>query len=642
MLFLILRVLFFLGNICSLFIPNTAQLVNSWWGFIPVLFLFASFASGILGWGLVLEKKFGGGGGGVYLLSSLAAVGFAMVAGHLGLLGPGHRWIFILFLNLGIYLAPQDGLAKQILWFKNPWLNGIFVFTFGLRAFSAFLPQGHGDPLLYHLMAPRLWNLQGIVKLNQDLPVPLLASTWEYFYLWPQVLFTSAAASVSELVLAQIFSQWIHLIWGLYGSIWILNELIDRKKLQLPETHRAILMLALLFVYSMQWTGALAKNDCGVAFWCLGAWLYLGDFKFKSWILAGIFAGLAVAGKISAILFLIPLAIFAFFQLVYFKWKKQLDWSLFGQLLVGSVLGVILGAGPVYLRNWIETHNPFYTMFAHIFPSYWISQSWADHFSTHQPSEEANHLEIFIYRVRQLLAEAPGYWLWIFAPIAMYFRRPKLAKVWDWYLLFALSILVCVFAVQKNAEVRYLGAALWLGSLLGLYFCLSLLDLLPKKFERGIVVFLFVGLMATSKLPTHFLWKFFKSTPGEAHVLEHSGGSAKAWLRENIKNNNLVVIYGDNETYYLSTIRTTILTERPDIDKATYGLKELPAFLKGLCQTSGAKYLLDARDGSAIKLRFPDTAWDRALLFEGDGARVYDLVKLQSLVLKNNFGCGKN
>jgi hypothetical protein len=102
------------------------------------------------------------------------------------------------------------------------------------------------------------------------------------------------------------------------------------------------------------------------------------------------------------------------------------------------------------------------------------------------------------------------------------------------------------------------------------------------------------------------------------------------------------VINGDNETYYLSTIRSTVLTERPDIDAATYGKTNFPTFLSGLCQSSGAKYLLDARANASLEGRFPSPAWKASILFQADGATVYDLEKLQALVLKENAGCGKN
>ena len=146
-----------------------------------------------------------------------------------------------------------------------------------------------------------------------------------------------------------------------------------------------------------------------------------------------------------------------------------------------------------------------------------------------------------------------------------------------------------------------------------------------------------IGITADTALR---LGKFFKTTPGEAFVLGHTGGKAKAWLRAHA-GDRLVVIYGDNETYYLSTLRTAVLTERPDIDAATYHKTDVAEFLRGLCRSSGAGLLIDVRTATGLQARFPGQYWDEAVLFEADGARVYDLVKLQAMVLKGEAGCGK-
>jgi hypothetical protein len=480
------------------------------------------------------------------------------------------------------------------------------------------------------------------VHLSPDLPIPLLAATWEYFYLWPQVLFTSEPASVHQLVVAQIFSQWIHLIWGLYGSIAVLNQLIGQKKWFSGEVERAALFLALMFVPSIQWTAALAKNDCAMAFWSLGSWLFLREAlatgRSRWWFIGGLFAGLAVSAKISAILFLIPLAAVVIGQ--YVLNRKPLS-ALFPALLL-AIGGSLLGAGPIYLRNWIETKNPFYTMFAKYFPGPWVSESWAAHFNTHQPSGGASWLEMMGLRMAQLGRESPMLWLWLLLPLLLFRRETRLAlKEWlDWIVLFILAYILMFVAVMHDAELRYLGASLWVAAVLGVCFgLLAIREFLPKWQRVGGVVMI-LALLGISKLPTHFLWKFFRTEPGAAYVLTHTAGEAKAWLRENA-GNRLVVIYGDNETYYLSTIRSTVLTERPDIDAATYKVTDVKQFMKGLCETSQAGLLIDARTARGLHVRFPGAPWESAILLERGTARIYDLVKLQSLILGEDLGCGR-
>lgn len=619
-----------------------AAWVDSWFGIFPLAIFFLSFAAGIFGWGLVAQSRLGGGASSAWLYSSVAAVGGAFLFGHLGLLGSGSKWLFLVFIHLGILMAPWGRAREALVLLRSPWLNGILIFVFGLRFLSAYLPQGHGDPLLYHLMGPRIWNQMGAVHLSPDLPIPLLAATWEYFYLWPQVLFTAEPASVHQLVVAQIFSQWIHLIWGLYGSIAVLNQLIGRRSWFSGEIERAALFLALIFVPSIQWTAALAKNDCAVAFWSLGSWLFLREALATGWrrwwFLGGLFAGLAVSAKISAILFLIPLA--AVIVGRYFMARKPIA-SLVPALLL-AIGGSLLGAGPVYLRNWFETKNPFYTMFAKYFPGPWVSESWAAHFNTHQPSGGASWLEMMLMRLAQLGRESPMLWLWLLLPVLFWKKssRQALAEWGDWIAIFALAYILMFVAVMHDAELRYLGASLWVAAVLAVCFGLLFIREFFPRWQRAGGIVIVLALLGISKLPTHFLWKFFRTEPGAAFVLTHTGGEAKRWLRENA-GDRLVVIYGDNETYYLSTIRSTVLTERPDIDAATYKVSDVNEFMRGLCASSGAGLLLDVRGRTGLAVRFPEAQWQEGILFESGESRVYDLKKLQAVILKGEYGCGR-
>jgi energy-coupling factor transporter transmembrane protein EcfT len=219
--------------------------------------------------------------------------------------------------------------------------------------------------------------------------------------------------------------------------------------------------------------------------------------------------------------------------------------------------------------------------------------------------------------------------------------RKKVLLFGDWIAIFLVAVFLMIVAVMPDAEIRYLGAALWLAAAMGVWFALLIFEEFLPRHQRAAEILLLLAFLGLSKLPTHFLWKFFRSTPGEAYVLKHTAGEAKAWLRDHA-GDRLVVVNADNETYYLSTIRSTVLTEQPDIDHATYGQKDGFLFLQGLCESSKATFLLDSRATEfGLHLRFPRLPWSDVILFQAQGSRVYDLRRLQELVLKRDVGCGR-
>jgi hypothetical protein len=327
--------------------PGMTALANRWWGLPPLFGIYLAFAACLLGWGCLAERRWGGGWAGIFLYASVFATGFAFVLGHLGLLQ--HRIFFFAYLAAGGWLLSREPLAVKIR-LPGAWVTALFAFVFGLRFLAAFLPEKHGDPLLYHLVGPALWRMHGAVHIDPDLPNALLSATWEYLYLWPQVIWNQAA-SARELIVAQIFCQWLHLTFGWLGLALVVAE--AAKRVQVEARWRFLFPLAALFVASLQWTAGVAKNDAGVAFWCLGSWLLFERASASKrrglLIWSGLLAGLAVTAKISAILFLAPT--------IGVAWLMSLFRGQPGRAAVRNLLyfsaAFLLALIPIYLRNWL-------------------------------------------------------------------------------------------------------------------------------------------------------------------------------------------------------------------------------------------------------------------------------------------------
>ncbi|MGE3261332.1 MAG: hypothetical protein AB7K68_06105 [Bacteriovoracia bacterium] len=621
----------------ALSISRVTQLVDSWFGFIPLLFVFAGFVLGFGGWGRYFALRMGRNGlADTALFSSLLAVASAYFFGHLGFLGEMGRWFGFALLTIGIFLG-----RKEIPWPKSSWISAILGVVIALRFFNAFLPIAHGDPFIYHLLGPRLWVDLGSVRMHPQLPNALLASAWEYFYLWPQLLF-ARSGEIHGLVAAQIFSQWIHLLWGWIGIPLVADALFFPRGGRARD--RFLVFLSLLFVTSLQWTGGLSKNDCGVAFWALGAFLFWvrafdhrEESDWKNYVFAGIFFGLAIAAKLNAAIFLAPAFAISF---LFFVARGGYLAKALGLYL--SAMVSLLTASAFFLRNFYLTKNPFFPMFQNRFPSPWVSQSWADNFATVHPNENLLQFGVLGERVGSLLRESPMMAGWLLLPFL--FFRPQsrdFLRNHAMYLAIAFfTFLIFSFSFSGNIEIRYLGANLPLMAALGtLLFCEGLNFLSEYRAEKVGVTILVIAILACSHLPFHLLVKAIRIPPGIPYLLTHTAGDSKAWLRDNAGKGELIVLMADNETYYLSGLRVTVLTERPDIDFVTYGEKDFAKFMRGLCSSSRGTYLLDARTNIGLALRFPGKDLSSALLFRGISSNVYDLGKLERLAYGDVSAC---
>lgn len=610
-------------------IPDLSLLSNSWLGLLFLFALFLIFTSAILGWGYrILGRKeldLSARAAASFLGASLFTWAVPMLLGSLQLLQlPVVIWILLLtpglYWVLPLLKESWQKCRENSLWFF------LFAFLFLVRAFAAALPQAHGDPLLYHLLGPRLWVQHGGFYVSPDLPNAILASSWEYLYIWPQRFF-SYWNNASALANAQIFSQWSHLVLGWIGLAILLPLLFREERLE--KKWNFLLALSALFISGLQWTAGLAKNDAGIALWCLGAvWFFHKATEEKKrtdyLMLAGIFSGLAISGKVTASLniFFLILAIAMF--VIISEGKK--GFQFLPRALIFISIGFLASAIPLYARNYFLTSNPFYPMFNAIFPSPWVSLTWERHFAQVHPSFAGSFLHKILFRIPELFRESPWILLAPFALIWDLFTHKKI----PWFLNFFAHAALLIFIITQASEIelRYMGAVMLVLAGTGIVFFARLDKKMPINLRPYFFIILLMASLAASKLPIHILRKQWSSHLGEQYVLTHTAGESKGWLRQNMKPGEKAIVAGDNEAYYLSTVDVTVLTENPELDRATFYEKNLRNFLKSICSITHARYLLDARPGIGFAGRFGNAAGAESKVFESQGSPIYDLYLL--------------
>ena len=615
-----------------------SSLGDSWWGIAFLFVLFCWFFAGSVGYGAWLRRRLLPEDttltrlSDAFLFASLllwAAATALSAAGLLALL-PGWAW-WLVFLP-GVVAGRRLFLDLLRALGERRVFAAVVVLIFLVRGLTAAVPAQHGDPLLYHLLGPRLWREAGGFTMHPDLPNALLASSWEILYVWPQ-LFWASSRPLFGLVEAHIFSQWLHLFLAWGGSALVVMRLFERE---VRPRWLPLVGLAALFVAGVQWTAALAKNDAGIAFWVLGAVAFFADGfrKEKAWpfLLSGAFAGLALSGKVTALLSLAPLL-----GALFLAAKPWRCWPLTAKGALAWTGGLLAGAAPVYLRNYVLSGNPFFPLFPKLFPSPWLSRSWEAHFAQVHPSSPLEALPRLWQRLPELWRENPfvllaALFLAIIAVrLALKRQKPDAGDVPALLVGAVAAYAVFVVTQAKEIELRYLGASLELLAAGGVFAALRWSSGLPTgRLQAGVATLVAIALLASSKLPLHVLHKMWKSPLGVEALSTHSAGEAKAWLRANA-GDSFTVVAGDNEMYYLTPLRAAVLTERPDLDAATHEAGNLASYLSAVCGLTKARFLLDARPTGphGLEARFGAAALAPAKVFSAQGAHVYELGRLE-------------
>jgi len=615
------------------------SLGDTWGGLVCLFALFLLFFVAILGYGSLLWRR-----GSLlvrlsnsFLLGSLALYvsAFCLACLHALAVFPGWLYGALFFPGLVAAYPLVRDWARAI---RARWClaGAVFAFVFFVRALSAAQPSQHGDPLLYHLLGPRLWVEGGGFLMHPNLPNALLASTWECLYIWPQ-LFWISHRPLFGLVEAQLFSQWLHLFLA-WGGCGLLVMRLFRGTVR--EAWLPLAGLAALFVAGVQWTAPLAKNDVGIAFWALGSIVYfresLRERSSRKMLLSGLFSGLAIAGKITAILSLAPILGLLLLSL----WpRKHFSWLIKAKFL--WLAGFAAGAVPLYARNYLLSRNPFFPLFPKAFPSPWMSHSWEAHFAQVHPSSPLHSLGRVFSRFPELVRESAwiqgAILLLVVVTLARKWAKRAFSPLAATERLALISACVCSYVIfvitqAPEIELRYLGAALMILTAAGICVLLRFAEHFPKEKHRRLAAgAVLVAVLAMSRLPLHILRKIWAEPLGVAFVATHSGGEAKAWVRQHAEG-GFVVVAGDNETYYLTPVGVAVLTERPDFDHVNEQT-EFPAFVKELCSLSHARFLLDVRPAIGVEKMFGAVPLAPAKVFSAQGSNVYDLRKLDSQCL---------
>jgi len=290
----------------------------------------------------------------------LGMVGYCVF--FLGLSQGFHRISISILLTLLMILSlagwlrvKRPPITPDLKKLRSPWDR--FAFFLLLLCLLAGLlltltPEIGKDALIYHLAVPKL-----CLKHHGFTFIP--GNIFSNYPLHSEMLFL-----IGLFLQGDILAKGMHFLAFLFILLGMDQFIRYRMKC---HDYPALSLLIFCTIPSVFLVSHMAYNDLFVTFYSLAAvfaFINWVDRPEKGWlILSGVFSGLALAGKYTA-LFL------PFLGCLGILWaarhhRLRLD-AAFRLLLLYIFIAVMVGS-PFYIKNWIMTGNPFYPFLYGIF-----------------------------------------------------------------------------------------------------------------------------------------------------------------------------------------------------------------------------------------------------------------------------------
>ena len=476
-----------------------------------------------------------------------------------------------------------------------PLLIFLTIGVFGF--FEASLPDGHPDPLYYHILGPRIWAQNDAMVFDPERPLLFQCSNWEMLYVWPSIFFKVAgvhgfSGNSLGLVEMQIFCQWVHFFLGYGLSCFAIFALL--RALAFSTSVASMGAIASGFAYSLWWTVSLAKNDLGACVYLISALaLFLlarseRKLSFGICLLSGILLGTSFTAKYTTLFMVIPVC-FAFFFLTRDEEHRSRRYSW----MFAIVLGALLGASGILLRNSLGTGDPIFPTGSSrknpemLGPTYRLNYigSFAD-----------SHISLgnFFFRIPQLLKEHILIWGWILLPLSYreISRTARFERVAIITCVF-LSFILFTLLSGPRTQIRLWGPGLVLCLALAVPVAIEALKRIRIQ-ERWALCLVLLLALAGSQFPLHSPKTFLQQWPLVDALRPHFGSGAKAWLRAHMNPGERATTTGEDGIFYVSAFDVTTIPLNTVLDSEMYQIKTIESGFD-ILRRHNIRYLIDVR-----------------------------------------------
>jgi hypothetical protein len=448
--------------------PSPEESKNLWVA-LPAFVVFIVFVYSSLSWGSFIRKFVK-----VNTESEIQKTFFDLTIGSvfyyvlsyaltpLGLFSVKASIFLWMILSLGIAIGEPIRIKLQQ---QFGWFVFIPLLVVIIRLLEGLQFHQHGDAYITYLPAPRIWAETGNFNYFKEYSQFFLSTSFESLFAWGTALM--GLTSGRGLDVSQWFSQWCSAGIGVFGlvigSLAIGEKLA--KKFYIKNIWIPFVALMAIQIPVLRWMSNIAKNDLGVAFWGLSGFCFsvlFPQFLPVPIFLVGLIMGAAAIGKLTISI----LAILIFIPILYSSKSKSIFY----------VLGGVMGALPVMLRNWILMRNPVYPWLPTIFPDPNLKGSvllGSEHATTQ--NFEWSQFEFYLLELYDQVPLIGVFIIFLFLGE----KRKVFKKIW----LPICSFILFTITLRASTEIRYQGPTLVLIMIFSTYFSFYFFEKYGKKMD---------------------------------------------------------------------------------------------------------------------------------------------------------------
>jgi hypothetical protein len=355
---------------------------------------------------------------------------------------------------------------------------------------------------------------------------------------------------------------------------------------------------------------------------------------------AGVLIGAAFVAKYTVAFAAVPLVLGWSILLLRRRARE------FPAAVAALVVGAVVSAGPMLLRNDVGTGLPFYPVAFGRQSAACLSETTSEYLSGMSPGVFATGWSWRRDRLVDLSGEGLLAIVSVGVPLLFLCRflrgRKGIAASDGPLVLFSASfssLLFFLIAGRPGTDFRLLGPGLVLLNVTGAMLTFLSLRALGRawRLRRVPALYLaFAAVAATCHFAPEAILDRLRGPALEREIADHSGGTAKIWAASHLAPTARIVTTGDNEIYYLLDHDVRVATDdvaldrlwRTEVAKGLSGIAVLLAF-----RDRGFSYVLDTRfPGEVLRLSRElrpiiesNPEWT---VFQGDDASIVDLQRV--------------